>query len=1022
MRITLIALLMFSPFFLFSQKLEVSGKVVDQKTGNPIPGVYISEVGTNNGTTTDFDGVYSISVKDKSANLFFKYLGYQEETIFVGNNKKIDVKLKTVVTNLDEIVVIGYGTAKRRDLTGAVASVKGSDIEKGKPVSIQNGLAGRVSGVQISQTDNSPGAGVRVIIRGGSTLTGGNQPLYVIDDFPIIPDDSDPSQNPLADLNPNDIASIEVLKDASATAVFGALGANGVILITTKLGKSGKPQINLEYNRGVSVMDNSPNVLNDQEYLDFQISRGPQLSFLNSGNRTNVQQWLDIQNSGQRGNVWIDRITRPAQMDQVDLSFSGGAEGLRYRLSTGFLNQEGVIKNSEFNRTNLSANITQNIGKSIKIGTNITYALKETKGLVSVWDQNSLLRGVFRNNPFAPDDFDINDDPEDDPTAIFNAENVLTYIDEVQNFAETERILANLFLDYKFSNSFRLYTSYGQNRFTNTDSQFYPTSVRRGQDPNGFATFRSRDTQTSNFQTRLTFYKRIKKHTFNATAVFESRTRQQTFQTFGASDFEEQSQGLFDLTSAAQTDFPLNIVTKQTAVSFLSRLGYNYAGKYLVTASYRGDANSVFGPNNKWGYFPSLALGWVASNEKFIKDLNALDLLKFRASYGVTGNSQINSYQSLARLNTQRYLFGDELVVGQVPGSVSNPDLRWERTRQFDVGIDLALLNNRISITADAYYKKTNDLLLEVQLPLTSGFTSAVKNVGAISNRGFELAINTINFDTDNFKWTTNFTYSTNRTKVLDLGEREEMYFSRIFNFNFRDEIVLRVGEEVGTFIGYVEDEVLNSQNEIDNSPNNQLLENVAGQVKFKDINGDGIVDANDRVIIGNTQPDFIGGFNSEMNYKNFDFSFFLRWSVGNDIINGNTLFLDRVGQGNWNTLTGFLPNKFTPLNPNGTIHGDAPDTYSNFMRSGYVEDGSFLKVDYITLGYTLPENIMFKNHIKKFRLFARVNNPFMFTRYSWYDPEVSTGFGTVAKVGPGVDFATYPRSISFTVGVSLSL
>lgn len=1018
----LLILLCILPSLVFSQQIEITGTVIGQEYKEPLIGVSVSVEGSTNGTTTDFDGNYSIKVNDKNAKLVFRYLGYQDLSVVVGERSKVDVILKPAVTNLDEIVVIGYGTSTKRDLAGSIASVKGTEIEKGKPVSIQNGLAGRIAGVQVSQTDNSPGAGMRVIIRGGSTLTGGNQPLYVLDGFPIVPDDVDASQNPLADLNPNDIESIEVLKDASATAIYGALGANGVIIITTKLGKGGKPQINFEYNSGISIIDNTPNILNDQEYLDFQIRRAPELNFLNGGNQLQSQQWLDIKNSGQKGSVWIDRITRPAQMQQADLSFSGGADGMRYRLSAGFLTQEGVIKNSEFNRTNLSANIEQKIGKNIKIGSNITYALKETEGLVTIWDQNSLLKTVFQLNPYMPDDFDIADFPVDDPTFIFNAENVLTYINEVQNFSDTERFIGNMFLEFEIFRGLKWYTSYGFNRSTQTDQQFYPSTVRRGFDPDGFAAFRVRKNENTNFQTRLNYYKRVNKHNFNFTAAFEARNSDLDFKTFGAKGFEEESRGLFDLSSVLNPDFPTNNIQPSTAAAVLGRLGYSYADKYLLTASFRADANSRFGTNNKWGYFPSLALGWVASQEKFIEDLNLFDQLKFRVSYGETGNSQIPNFQSLPSLATQRYLFNGQLFVGQVPASVPNPDLRWETTEQYNLGVDLAFLNNRISVTADAYYKKTTDLLLEVQLPLTSGFETAIKNVGTIENKGFELAVNTINFDNEDFSWSTAFTFSTNKTKVLDLGERNEMYFSRVFNFNFRDEIMLRVGEEVGTFVGYIEDEVLNSENEIANSPNNTLLENIPGQVKFKDVNGDGIVDANDKVIIGSTQPDFIGGMNNEFTYKNFDFSFFLRWSVGNDVVNANTLFLDRVGNGNWNTLAGFVPNAFSPLNPEGTIHGQVPDTYSNYMRSGYIEDGSFLKVDYITLGYTMPENLISKLNVKKFRLFARVNNPFMFTRYSWFDPEVSTGFGTTARVGPGVDFATYPRSISFTLGASINL
>ena len=1017
-------ILILLPLFSFSQEIEVVGQVTDEVFGNVLAGASITIIGTNKGTETNLDGVYSLTVNDPNAKLLIEYLGYKNKIVSVADREvnTLNIKLTPQESALDEVVVVGYGEVEKGDLTGAISGVKSEEFEKGEPLSIQDALRGRIAGVQISQNDNTPGAGQRVLIRGGTTLTGGNQPLYVIDNFPIVPDDSDPSQNPLADLNPNDIESIEVLKDASATAIYGAQGANGVIIITTKGGKANKPKIDVEYNTGVSIIDNVPDILTAEEYLDFQIRRGPELSFLNSGNILQVQQWLDIRESGQKGSVWINRITRPAEVQQANISFSGGTEDMNYRVSGGLLNQEGVVKNSDFNRINLSAKLDQKIGEKIKIGTSITYSMKESQGLLTIWDQNSLLKTVFQLNPFMADDFDISTLPADDPTFVFNAENVLTYIDEVQNFNKTERFLFNAYISYDIAPGINLWTSYGQNSFKNASEQFYPSSVRRGFDDNGIARFRSRVNTNTNFLSRLNINKRIKAHKFNGVIGVEARSQEVDLETFGARDFEEQTLGLFDLSSAVIADFPVNVVESNNDLSFLGRLVYNFKGKYLLTTSFRADASSRFGENNEWGYFPSLALGWVASKENFIENLNIFDVLKFRTSYGVTGNNQIPNFQSLASLKTQRYIFGDELFVGQVPNTVANPDLKWETTAQYDVGVDMSFLDERISITADAYYKETTDLLLEIQLPPTSGFDTAIENVGSISNTGFELGISTINVENDNFSWTSNFNISTNRTEVLDLGNRDEMFFSRVFNFNFRDEIMLRVGEEVGTFVGYIEDGIYNSQNEIDNSPVNNLLESVPGQVKFRDVNGDGVIDQNDRVIIGNTQPDFIGGLGNDFKYKNFDLSFFLRWSVGNDVVNGNGLFLDRVGQGNWNTLGDYANNAFSPLNPNATFHGQVPNTYSNYMRSESIEDGSFLKIDYITLGYTMPQKVIERINVKKFRVFARVNNPFLFTRYSWFDPEVSTGFGTAAKVGPGVDFATYPRAITYSVGATISL
>lgn len=933
--------------------------------------------------------------------------------------KNIDVKLSSEVTGLDEVVVVGYGSMKKRDLTGAVASVKGSSMEKGSPTTMQSALAGRVAGVQVTQADNGPGGGMKVLIRGGSTLTGGNQPLYVIDGFPILPSDDDPSQNPLAGISPSDIESMEILKDASSTAIYGAEGANGVIIITTKLGKAGRPSIDVDYSYGISEMINVPDILTPDEYLNWQIEKGPLTQFSDPSAYSGA--WKDIKESGQKGNVWIDRITRQAETHNADISFSGGSDGMKYRLSGSYLGQEGVLKNSDFNRFNLNANLEQNIGKKMKIGAALKYSMAEKGGMVNSWDESTVIKTAFQVNPFMPEDYDINKINEEAETYTWNNENVLTYMDEVDISSTSERMIGNMFFEYKIINGLNFYNSYGLNSFSDNYEEFYPSSVRRGNGVGGYANFRNRKMLNSVYQARLNFNKQIKKHSFNITTVFEAKKSEMTDEKFGVEAFEDESRGIYDLSSAKTPYFPSNIYQDDSMLSYLGRLGYNFKGRYLLTASFRADGSSKFGKNNKWGYFPSAAIGWLASEESFVKNLNTFDLLKFRLSYGVTGNNQIPTYQSLARLSTEKYVFNDALYVGMVPGSIANPDLKWETTKQYNVGVDLGFFKNRLLVTTEAYYKETNDLLLEVQLPTTSGFSNALKNVGAISNKGFELAINTVNFDNSQFKWISAFTFSFNRSEVLDLGEKNEMFFSRKFYHKLSDEVVIREGEPIGRFYGYIEDEVLNSDNEIANSPDMEPLENQVGQVKLRDVNGDGVVNTADKVLIANTTPDFVGGLNNEFNYKNLDLSFFLRWSYGNDVINGNVSFLDRVGIGNWNTLQGYADHAFSPLNPQGTVHGSVPDTYSTLMRSSYVEDGSFLKCDYITLGYTLPKHLLSRVNVNKLRIFARVNNPFIITRYSWFDPEVSTGWGTVAKVGPGVDVGTYPRAVTYTLGASIS-
>ncbi len=1024
---TLIFLLKFLAIFLwcflpinaFAQEREVTGKVFDKENGEPIPGVSIVIEGTSNGTITNVDGEYSIKVNSADAKLTFSFIGYENQTIAVGSQNLITVNLGSDITDLEEVVVVGYGTMKKRDLTGAVATVKGSSMEKGSPITMQSALAGRVAGVQVTQADNGPGSGVKVLIRGGSTLTGGNQPLYVIDGFPILPDDDDPSQNPLSDLNPSDIESMEILKDASSTAIYGAEGANGVIIITTKLGKAGKPSIDVNYSYGLSEMINVPDILTPDEYLDWQIEKGPISKFYDPNTYSNA--WQVIKNSGQKGNVWIDRITRQAQTHNADISFSGGADGMKYRLSGSYLGQEGVLLNSDFNRFNLNANLEQKVGKRIRIGATLNYSMTETNGMVNSWDESTVIKTAFQLNPFMPEDYRIDKFDDTNETYTWNNENVLTHMDEVDKSSGNERMIGNMFFEYNIAKGLNFYTSYGINSYSDNNDEFYPFSVQRGYAVRGFANFRNRKMYNTAYQARLNFNKSIKKHSFNITTVFETKTAEMTDTKFGVEGFEDEDRGIYDLSSALTAYSPTNIYHDESMMSYLGRLGYNFNGKYLLTASIRADGSSKFGENNKWGYFPSAGVGWLASEEGFIKRLKTFDLLKIRLAYGITGNNQIPKYQSRAMLSTEKYVFNDAVYAGMVPARVANPDLKWETTKQYNLGVDLGFFKNRLLITGEAYYKETNDLLLDEQIPLTSGFETALKNIGSISNRGFELAINTVNIDNSQFKWSSAFTFSFNRSEVLDLGEKNEMYFSRNFHHRIRDEVIVRVGEPIGKFYGYIEDEVLNSENEIANSPEMTLLENKVGQVKVKDVNGDGVVNTADKVMIANTTPDFIGGLNNEFNYKNFDLSFFLRWSYGNDIINGNITYLDRAGVGNWNTLQGYADNTYSPLNPQGTVHGFVTDTYGNLMRNSYVEDGSFLKCDYITLGYALPKHVLTKVKVNKLRIYARVDNPFMITRYSWFDPEVSTGWGTAAKVGPGVDIGTYPRAMTFTLGAAIN-
>lgn len=1025
MKFKLLMIIFLTSFLSSFAQTTIEGVVNDAK-GLPLIGANVVVKGTKNAVLTDFEGVFKIQAKIGDV-LLISSLGFDKKEIKIQGNS-IKIVLGELNEALNEVVVIGYGSVKKKDLTGAVSSVRATSIEKGDPIDLQTALSGRVAGLQITQNDNGLGSGVKAIIRGGSSLTSGNQPLYVIDGFPIVPDDN-VSSNPLSDLDPGQIKSIEVLKDASATAIYGARGSNGVIIITTKLGKEGKPVITATLSSGTSFVSKFPRTLTDLEYLDRQIIED-KINYLNGTDDNLSTYWQDKKDANERGVDWAKEATQLASTRRMDLSIGGGTkEGLNYQISGNFLDQEGVVIYTNFKRYNLNSNLVQSIGRNTRIGTNIKLAFSKNIGRSLDKDADGIFKKIFSTNPFQPVNFQLGEDIIIDPeTDTGDNENVITYLKDVKNETQSTRIIGNLFYETKLHSNLTFYTSYGFNRGYINNQIFLPSTVLKGFRQNGIAEFEKIEMINQVFETRLNYKKEFDKHNINATAVGEFSDNLKTIFTGGATGFSNQTGGFNNLSSATIATLPKNNIAKDNLMSFLGRVAYSYNNKYLLTASIRADGSSKFGKENKWGYFPSVALGWTLSEESIIKNMNIFDNFKLRASYGVTGNNQIAAYSSIGLLGAANYVFNDVFYSGIAQNNVSNPGLKWETTAQSNFGIDLGFLKNRLNITAEVYYKKTTDLLLDVQLPLSSGYETALKNIGSFSNKGFELTVNSVNIDKNDFKWRSDFTFSFNRNKVLDLGDKFEFYFNaNIFPSKFMNEILIRVGESTGIYYGYIEDQIINNQTEAANSPLQVGVGipdiNNNGQVKIYDVNGDGLIDSYDKVPIANTNPDFIGGLNNEFTYKNFDFSFFLRLSYGNDVINGNIGNLDKGGINNWNTLKSMSDNSYSAAyNPTGTFHGENSNgVYSSLFRSAYVEDGSFLKCDFITLGYAIPKSISDKLNLNKFRLFARVNNPFMITRYSWFDPEVNAIGGTAGRVGGGVDLGSYPRSTSITLGLSLN-
>lgn len=1012
--------------------------VVKDESGHPIEGVVVKVKGGEVTTRTNSEGEFLINSTLGSV-LVFTHLGYKELEHPIRSLSAFDIVLPYEINVLDDVVVIGYGSVKKSDLTGAVSSLSGKVLEKAPPNSFQAAMAGKLAGVNISQIDASPGAGMNILIRGGNTLTGGNQPLYVIDGFPLLPDQvnsaDENASNPLADISPSMIASIEVLKDASATAIYGSAGSNGVVLITTKSGGD-RPQVDIVLNSTTMALSNMPNTLTPEQYVNYKVGMAQsELYLLSNTKETNenaLRTWKlrrnDFYNDpdSYKGKVWIDEITRHGKANNAEVSFSNSSKdnSFRYRVGTSFFDQEGVILNTKFQRKNINLNLSQKIGSRLTLDLSSILSQSLKKGLVDQWGSSATVKRAMLANPFQPENWSyVRDGAIDDPLIFEStADNISKVVRLTDNNVDETRTFANLGATYKISNAFTFYTSYGINRRMEDKGTFKSPELRAYVTMGGGADFIRRNYDNWVYQARLQYNKQIEKHSFNVVGVFESRENTSKYFRSGVQNFQESERGIWDLSTATQALMPMsNLYQRDAMLSYLSRLVYSYDSKYLLTASMRRDGSSRFGIDNKWGNFPSLALGWVVNRENFFQDVNYINFLKLRLSYGVTGNNQIGNYLSLSQMASVLYPFGDDVNLGFVHSSIANRDLRWEKTAQYNGGVDLNLFKNRLQFTGEVYYKKTTDLLLEVQVPMSSGYTTAVQNIGELNTRGYELSLTSVNISKPDFEWNTTLTHSVFRNKIVSLGDKDEMFFLNNIFWGMSNNVMLRTGRSTGTFFGYIEDGVLNSKTEIANSPDQSgVLTNNLGEMKYVDVNGDGLITDADKVPIGNSLPKFTGGLNNEFRYKSFDLAFFLRWSVGNDVINGNTSYMTDNYR-NWNTTVDVANNVWGPDRPNNNSTGMTGTFWMDDMRSSLVEDGSFLKVDYITLGYTLPSTLTNRLRVRSLRVFARADNPFIFSRYTWFDPEVSTGWGTVAQIGPGVDLSSYPRSSGGTIGLNIS-
>ncbi|MVM33162.1 SusC/RagA family TonB-linked outer membrane protein [Spirosoma sp. HMF4905] len=962
----------------------IIGKVSDER-GEGLPGVSVLIKGTQQGTTTNSEGSFKLAMPDEPSVLVFSFVGYLTQEIAVGNQTSLAITLHVDQRSLDEVVVVGYGTVKKSDLTGSVSSVKGTDISAFPSANVMQGLSGRASGVQVKQNTGAPGGTVSVRIRGTNSIQGSNEPLYVIDGFPV-------SGQPLM-LNNSEIESIEILKDASAVAIYGSRGANGVVLISTKSGKEGKMRVDYESNYGSQQLRKKIELMNAQEYATFY-------NILSANQGTSPSYTQEQINSFGQGFDWQDFVFRKAPIQTHSLNISGGNAKTQFSVSGSYYGQDGIIKGSDYQRYGLRTNINHSISNKIKVAFSTTLSRNQTSRQNSgggIQGQSLISASLVASPIQTP----YNDDGTyrvlTSPLPIIVI-NPLNFINETSDKGFSNKVLANASLSFEPLNGLILKV-YGGVENSDDRNDFYRTRNFFNQQSNASVTT-TQFTSLLNENT-ITYSKNIgAKHKIVALGGFTYQDFVNTSLSASGTGFLSDVTESYNLAAATIPGIPGSSYAKSVLLSYLGRVNYSFNDRILATVSFRSDGSSKYSEGNKWGFFPSAALAWKVKEEPFLAKNDVISDLKLRGSWGRTGSQAIDAYATLNQLAVGKTVFGDALYNTFAPSTTLPGNLKWETTEQTDFGMDLAFLNNRIQVTADYYIKNTQDLLNSVQLPSSMGFTNTIRNIGIIQNKGFEFSVNGAVVNKGAFKWDLNGNIAFNKSKVVKLYGGQQILTGRVSVLIFDDNItMLREGEPMGVFYGYQEDGY-----------------DQKGSVKYKDINNDGVINTNDKVILGNPNPKFIYGLNSFMSYKGIDLSLFWQGSQANDIANisgiGNTLHYS------WgmNMLKDVLNNTWTPENPNAKYPKVTMFQNINFSNR-FIEDGSYLRLRNIELGYSLPTAKWNLTWIRNAKIYVSGQNLLTFTKYSWWDPDVNSA-GGASSVTQGIDFSTYPVAKSYTVGL----
>lgn len=1016
---------------------RITGRITDEN-GQPVPGANITVKGSTVGAITGVDGRYSLVPPENAEILVVSFVGYMSQEINIGNLTTINATLVPDTQALSEVVVVGYGSQRKSDITGSVSSVKGPDLVQLPSIRSDEALQGRAAGVVVTNNDGAPGGAATIRIRGGNSITGSNNALVVIDGF---------QGGDLSSLNPNEVESIEVLKDASATAIYGSKGANGVILVTTKRGKTGAPVFDYSYSYGIQSIVKKIDLFNAGEYARIaNIWKASQNLYGDPVLPFTEAQIAELERTG--GTDWQDEMFRKAPLQMHQISIRGGSESVRYFIAGGYFDQTGLIVNTQFERYTLRSNLDMNLSKWLRAGLNMN-VIKDRgnippsgEGTRYVDILTQAVNAVLRFDPITPV-FDELGNYSRPPSTYGDRDVWNPMATAMGSFNELSNMTTNMnsFLEFTILEglTFRVTGAAGIN---NSDKkQYYNTLTKMGRPINGIGNLiddKSLYYQNSNI---LTYDKIINdRHHITLTGVAEQQSTKSYGSDIQAQGFASDITGVYDIGGASQTNYRSSYDSRRSINSWLVRVNYGFADKYLLTVSHRADGSSVFGKNNKWGYFPSASIAWRASEEEFIKNLNIFSDLKLRGSWGKTGNQAIAVYGSLAKIGSGlNYPYNGTSItdIGYGITSAANVNLKWETTAQTDLGIDMGLFKGRLTATVDIYRKETTDLLLNKPVPFYTGAPSAqlLDNVGSIENKGLEI---TVGGDpvVGAFRWNTGVNITINRSKVLKLVNELPMGLRtntgggyQIYNATSNSLMYLQEGQPMGQMRGYI---VLGTWGESERAEALKYGQ-LPGDQKYKDMNNDGkITEAGDVTVIGNSSPDFVFGWNNSMAWKNFTLSFLIQGSQGNDIFNATRIQIEAPSKGTSKALNDrwTIDNQDTDIPaftdqitrreallgiPSKISLGRSPNRLSR-----YVEDGSYARLKTVTLGYNLPKALIGKVGLTNLRAYVTAANIITLTKYSGYDPEVSS-FNVATDGGRGIDLSNYPTVKTITFGINLT-